>query len=113
MLTAQCCSFAYLASALLLARVAAACPGDLVVIRNVKSVVQEEKKLIVEGIHKMKTLPSSYDNTTNSYDYFVMAHRFAVTPNTEVHAAWRFFPWLGKAGSRGCAIRSATQVCQR
>lgn len=63
------------------------------VIRNVKHLTTEEKKKIVAGLLKMKTVPSAYNPDYTAYDYLVWVHRAATVPATQVHSNWYFFPW--------------------
>jgi hypothetical protein len=63
------------------------------IVRDVQTLTVAERDAIVAAIHKMKTVPSKYDQTLSAYDYFVTTHAAATLPNTEVHAGWYFYPW--------------------
>jgi len=63
------------------------------IVRDVQTLTVAERDAIVAAVHKMKTVPSKYDQTLSAYDYFVTTHATATAPNTEVHAGWYFYPW--------------------
>ena len=66
---------------------------DVYVVKDVKNLTLREKRAIVDGVHKMKTVPSKYDSTLSAWDYFVLTHKKATRPDSEVHAGWWFYPW--------------------
>lgn len=68
-------------------------PEGLTVIPDAKRLTLAQKKAIVAGVHKMKEVPSQYDDNFNAWDYFVITHQKATLPDSEVHAGWWFYPW--------------------
>ena len=63
------------------------------VVRDVKHLTAAERRRIVAGYKRMKDCESLYEPGVSAYDYFVLLHKNATLPSTEVHAGWYFYPW--------------------
>ena len=61
--------------------------------RNVTSLSAQERQQFIDTLLGMKKSTSSYDSSTNAYDYFVNIHVDAFKDHKNAHMSASFLPW--------------------
>ena len=68
-------------------------PSPVLQRRNVTSLSTLERQQFINTLMTMKKSASSYDSSTNAYDYFVNIHVEAFSDHKNAHMSASFLPW--------------------